>query len=103
MGISPLKALYGRKCRMLVNWDGLVSRVVVGLDMLTEMEQQVVQIGKNLKTTQDMYKSYADLKRTPKEFKVGEYVYMRVNPKRSSLKLICCEKLAPKFGGLFEA
>jgi hypothetical protein len=36
------------------------------------------------------------------EFKVGEHVLLKVNPKKSSLKLGSCTKLAAKFCGPFE-
>ena len=56
----------------------------------------------NLKVVQDRQKSQADLKRTQKEFQVGEHVFIKVRPKKSSLKLGSCAKLAPKYYGPFE-
>ena len=41
------------------------------------------------------------MKRVHKGFKVGDHVYLRVNPKKSSLKLGNCAKLAPRYCGLF--
>ena len=38
LGMSPYEALYGRRCRTLVTWDNLVNRVVLGLELLKEME-----------------------------------------------------------------
>jgi hypothetical protein len=40
------------------------------------MEQQVIQIRQNLKIAQDRQKSYADMKRTPRELKLGDHVYL---------------------------
>ena len=51
--MSPFKALYGRRCRTLVTWDNLVNRVVLGPELLEEMEQGVVKIRQNLKAAQD--------------------------------------------------
>jgi ribosomal protein L21E len=48
------------------------------------MEQAMIKIRKNLKVAQDRKKSYAERKRTHKEFKVGDHVYLRVKPKRIS-------------------
>ena len=53
MGMSPYEALYGRRCRTHVTWDNLVNRVVLGLELLKEMEQEVVKIRKNMKAAQD--------------------------------------------------
>jgi hypothetical protein len=70
--------------------------------MLKEMEQQVTQIKQNLKVAQNRQKSYADQKRTPREFKMGDHVYLRIKPRRSSLKMGACAKLAPRYCGPFE-
>ena len=51
---------------------------------------------------QDRKKSQADLKRTPKEFQVGEHVFIKVRPKKISLSLGGCVKLAPRYCGPFE-
>ena len=56
----------------------------------------------NLKVAQDQYKSQEDLKRTPKEFQVGEHVFIKVSPKKSSLRLGSCANLAPRYCGPFE-
>jgi hypothetical protein len=47
--MSPFEALYGRRCNMLVSWDNPIDHVVVGPELLQEMEEQMVKIGKNLK------------------------------------------------------
>ena len=49
LGMSLYEVLYGRRCRTPVTWDNLVKRVVLGLKLLKEMEQEVVKIRKNLK------------------------------------------------------
>ena len=51
--MSPYDDLYGRICRTPVTWDNPVNRVVLGPELLKEMEQEVVKIRKNLKATQD--------------------------------------------------
>jgi hypothetical protein len=66
------------------------------------MEDQMVRIKKNLKEAQDRQKNYADKNMTVKEFKVGEHVILKVNPKKSSLKLGIYTKLASIFHGPFK-
>ena len=66
------------------------------------MEEIVKQVQGNLKVTQDRQKCQADLKRTPKEFQVGEHAFIKVRPKKSSLILRSCAKLAPRYYGPFE-
>ena len=43
------------------------------------------QVQSNLKTAQDRKQSHANLKRTPKEFQVGEHVFLRQNLERAPL------------------
>jgi hypothetical protein len=76
--------------------------VVLGLELLKDMEDQVVKIKQNLKTAQDRQKFYVDKNKTAREFKVGEHVLLKVKPKKSSLKLGNCTKLAARFCGPFE-
>ena len=59
------------------------------------MDLIVKHVQGNLKVAQDRHKSQADLKRTQKEFQVGEHVFIKVRPKKSSLRLGSCAKLAP--------
>jgi hypothetical protein len=47
--MSPFEALYGRKCNTPVIWDKLADRVVLGPELLKDMEDQVVKIKQNLK------------------------------------------------------
>ena len=58
--MSLYEALYGRMCRTPVTWDNPVNRVVLGPELLKEMEQEVVKIRHNLKAAHDRQKSYAD-------------------------------------------
>ena len=74
-----------------------MDHLIVELEMLHDMEQTVREVQKKLKVTQDPQKSYADLKRHHKEFYVGDHVYLRVKPKKSSLRLGSCTKLSPWF------
>jgi len=69
--MSPFEAQYGRKCNTLVSWDNLVDGVMVGLDMLREMEEQMVKIKQNLKVSHDKQKICTDKGKTYREFKVG--------------------------------
>jgi hypothetical protein len=62
----------------------------------------VVKIKQNLKAAHDRHKVYADKNKTTREFKVGEHVLFKVNPKKIFLKLGSCTKLATRFCGRFE-
>jgi hypothetical protein len=100
--MSPFEALYGRKFNTPVNWDNATDRVVLGPEFPKDMEDQMVNIKKNLKASQDRQKFYADKNMTTREFKAGENVLLKVNPKKKSLKLGSCTKMATHFCGPFE-
>jgi hypothetical protein len=98
----PFEALYGIKYDTPVSWDNLADRVVLGRDLLKDIEDQVVKINHNLKVARDRQKVYADKKMTAREFKLGEHVLLKVNPKKISLKLDSRTKLVARFCGPFE-
>jgi hypothetical protein len=62
----------------------------------------MVKIKHNLKAAQDRKNVYEDKNRRSREFKLGEHVLLKVNPKKRSLKLGSCTKLAARFSGPFE-
>jgi hypothetical protein len=62
----------------------------------------LLKLGKNLKVAQDREKNYADKNRVHREFHVGDHVFLQVKPRKSSLKLGSCAKLAPRYCGPFE-
>ena len=79
-----------------------MNRIVLGRKLLKKMEQEVEKIRKNLKVSQDRQKSYIDKHRVHREFNVGDHVYLRVRPRKSSLNLGICAKLSPRYCGPFE-
>jgi hypothetical protein len=56
----------------------------------------------NLKAVNEKQKSYADKDIILREFKVGEHVFLKVKPKKSSLNLGSYTELASKYCDLFE-
>ena len=102
VGMIPYEALYERRCRTPLNWDNQVNKVVLGPELLKEMEQEVAKIRKNLKAAQDRQKIFVDSHRVHREFNVGDHAYLIVKPRKSSLKLGSCAKLSPRYCGTFE-
>jgi hypothetical protein len=98
----PFEALYVRNCNTPVSWDNPADRVVLGLELLNDIEDQMVRIKQNLKAAQDRQKIYANKNRTNREFKVGDHVLLKVKPKKTSLKFGSYTKLATRFFGPFE-
>jgi len=39
MKMIPFEVLYGRSCNTPINWSDIMNKVLIGLDMLKDMEQ----------------------------------------------------------------
>ena len=61
--VSPFEVLYGQKCRTPVTWDNMVNQLMLGPDLLLDLEQLVTKVYGNLKEAQDRQKSYVDKKK----------------------------------------
>nr|GEZ56272.1 putative reverse transcriptase domain-containing protein [Tanacetum cinerariifolium] len=75
---APFEALYRRKCRSLVIWTEFGKSQLIGLEIMQETTEKIFQIKERLKTTRSRQKSYADKRRKPLEFKVGDRVLLKV-------------------------
>ena len=64
--MSPFEVLYGQKCRTLVTWDSSVDQLMLGPDLLKELEQFVTKVQLNLKEAHDRHKICMDNKRKDK-------------------------------------
>ena len=80
--MAPFEALYGRRCRTPLSWSQTGERQIFGPDLVIDAEEKVRVIQAHLKAAQSRQKSYADKRRRPLEFEVGDYVYLKVSPTR---------------------
>jgi len=39
--MSPFEALYGRNCNITIKWSDPKKRMLIGLNMLAEMEREI--------------------------------------------------------------
>jgi hypothetical protein len=100
--MAPFEALYGRRCRTPLSWSETGERKNFGPDLVFEVEDKVKVIQSNLKTAQSRQKSYADQRRKPLQFQVGDFVYLRVSPTKGVQRFGIKGKLAPQYVGPFE-
>nr|GEZ70224.1 putative reverse transcriptase domain, ribonuclease H-like domain, aspartic peptidase domain protein [Tanacetum cinerariifolium] len=77
---TPFEALYGRKCRSPVCWTEVGEAQILGPELIQETTEKIVQIKQRMQAARDRQKSYADLKRKPMEFQVGDKVMLKVSP-----------------------
>ncbi|GJQ98670.1 putative reverse transcriptase domain-containing protein [Tanacetum coccineum] len=99
---APFVALYGRKCRSSVLWAEVRENRLIGPEMVQETTDKVVLINERLKVARDLQKSYADNRRKPLEFEVGEQVLQKVSPWKGVMRFGKKGKLAPRYVGPFE-
>ena len=55
-----------------------------------------------MKIAQDQYKSYADTRRRPLEFEVGDHVFLRISPTKGVIRFGARGKLNPRYIGPYE-
>ena len=60
--LGPFEILYGSKFNTPITWSNPVDRLMLGTDLLKELELTLKQVQSNLKTAQYRQKSHADLK-----------------------------------------
>ncbi|GJX04963.1 putative reverse transcriptase domain-containing protein [Tanacetum coccineum] len=99
---APFEALYGRKCRSPIMWAEVGEGQLIGPELVQETTEKISQIKDRLKTARDRQKSYADKRRKPLEFSVGDYVLLKVSPWKGVVRFGKKGKLAPRFVGPFE-
>jgi hypothetical protein len=56
------------------------DRIIDGPDFIAVVEDKVAEIRENLRAAQSRQKSYADKRRRPLSFSVGDHVYLKVYP-----------------------
>ncbi|GJW73495.1 putative reverse transcriptase domain-containing protein [Tanacetum coccineum] len=99
---APFEALYGRKCRSPVCWAEVGQVQLTGPEMVQETTEKVIQIKQRMQAAHDRQKSYADLKRKPMEFQVGDRVMLKVSPWKGVVRFGKRGKLNPRYVGPFK-
>ncbi|GJU52017.1 putative reverse transcriptase domain-containing protein [Tanacetum coccineum] len=82
---APFEALYGQKCHSLVFWAEVGEVQLTGLEKVQETTEKIIHIKQRIQAAHDRQKSYADLKRKPMEFQVGDRVMLKVLEKVRSV------------------
>ena len=100
--MAPYKALYGRPCRSPICWTEVGEGSITGPDMIRDTSEKVSLIRQRLLTAQSQQKSYANIRRRPLEFEVGDHVFLKVMPKRGVVRFDKQGKLSLRLFGPFE-
>ncbi|KAJ9539281.1 hypothetical protein OSB04_032014 [Centaurea solstitialis] len=90
---APYEALYGRKCRSPLNWLKVGESRLFRPDIVQETTDKIKL---------DRQKNYADNRRKPLEFQVGDRVLLKVSPWKGLIRFGKKGKLSPRFVGPFK-
>ena len=100
--MAPFEVLYGRRWRSLVGWFESTQPRPRGAYLILEALEQVRVIQDRLRTTQSRHQSYANQRRRPLRFSVGDRVFLRVSPMKGVMRFGRRGKLSPRYIGPFE-
>ncbi|GJV70540.1 putative reverse transcriptase domain, ribonuclease H-like domain, aspartic peptidase domain protein [Tanacetum coccineum] len=94
---APFEVLYGRKCRSPVCWAKVGDVQLTGPEIIHETTKKIVQIRQRLQAARDQQRSYANVRRKPLEFQVGDRVMLKVSPRKGVIRFGKREKLNPRY------
>jgi hypothetical protein len=95
--MAPFEVLYGRQCRIPLNWIEPGEKVIFGPDNIEQAETIVCRVQENLKAVKSCQETYANKRRRPLAFEVGDHVYLRVSPMKGIKSFGVKGKLAPQY------
>ncbi|GJZ45068.1 putative reverse transcriptase domain-containing protein [Tanacetum coccineum] len=99
---APFEALYGRKCRSPVCWAEVGDAQLTGPAIIHETTEKIVQIKSRIQAARDRQKSYANIRRKPMVFQVGDKVMLKVSPWKGVVRFGKRGKLNPRYVGPFK-
>jgi hypothetical protein len=95
--MAPFEMLYGHRCQTPLFWSEAQERKVFEPDILQEAKKQVHMVSENMRVAQSRQKSCVDHRRRELSFEVGDFVYLKVSPKRGLHRFKVQGKLTPRF------
>ena len=102
IGMAPYEALYGRPCRSPICWAEPEDSLMLGPKLVRQTTKKVALIRERILAAQSRQKSYADKRRRPLEFQIGDLVMLKVSPMKGVQLLGRRGKLAPRYIGSFQ-
>ncbi|GKD44836.1 hypothetical protein Tco_1269481 [Tanacetum coccineum] len=97
-----IKRAYDSDFGGYVKGAGIGENSLIGPELVQETTDKVVLIKEKLKAARDHQKSYADNRRNPLEFEVGDQELLKVSPWKGMMLFGKKGKLAPRYVGPFE-
>jgi hypothetical protein len=76
--MAPFEVLYECRCRTTINWIAPGEKDIFEPDLVKEAKATIHRIQDNLRVAKSCQETYANKRRQPLEFEVGDHVYLRV-------------------------
>ncbi|GJU96692.1 putative reverse transcriptase domain-containing protein [Tanacetum coccineum] len=89
-------------CRSPVCWAEVGDVQLTGPDIIHETTEKIVQIRQRLQAARDRQRSYANVRRRPLEFQVGDRAMLKVSSRKGVIRFGKRGKLNPRYIGPFK-
>ncbi|GKF05992.1 putative reverse transcriptase domain, ribonuclease H-like domain, aspartic peptidase domain protein [Tanacetum coccineum] len=84
--VAPFEARYGQKCRSPIRWAKVGDVQLMGPEIIHETTKKIVQIRQRLQAARVRQRNYANIRRKPLEFQVGDRVMLKVSPRKGVIR-----------------
>ncbi|GJW45930.1 putative reverse transcriptase domain-containing protein [Tanacetum coccineum] len=95
--VAPFEALYGRKCQSPICWAKVRDAQLISPELIHETTKKIVQIKQRIQAARVHQKSYANVRRKPLEFQVGDQFMLKVLPWKRVVRFGKRGKLNPRY------
>ena len=93
---------YGKKYRSLVHWYETNETIVTTPKFVENTTNAIKKFQARMKSAQSQQKFYADKRRRPLEFQIGDSVFLKVAPMKGVMQFEKKRKLSPRYIGPFK-
>ncbi|GKC58965.1 putative reverse transcriptase domain-containing protein [Tanacetum coccineum] len=102
LSMKEVVTRHGVPVSIIFDRDEVGDAQLTGPEIIHETTEKIVQIKSRIQAARDRQKSYADLKRKPMDFQVGDRVMLKVSPWKGVVRFGKREKLNPRYIGPFK-
>ncbi|KAM1075991.1 hypothetical protein PS1_023921 [Malus domestica] len=100
--MTPYEALYGKMCQMPLCWIEVSERVLLRPEIVDTTNANIQLIKRNLKAAQDRQKSIVDKYSRDSEYKVGDFVLLKLSPWKGVVRFGKRGKLSHRYIGPYQ-
>ncbi|WMV29302.1 hypothetical protein MTR67_022687 [Solanum verrucosum] len=100
--MAPFEALYSRSCRSLVGWFEHTEPRSRGTNLIQKALDKLRVVQDRLRTAQSRHQSYANRRRRPLRFSIGDRVFLCVSPMNGVMRFGRRGKLSSRYIRPFE-